>query len=473
MLAGPRSHMDGPLADRKRGFLDCLRAGRMGVAGPRQILGGTAEFHQNAGFVDHFAGFAADNVHAEHAISLRICENFYKAFRGLVDLGAAVRGEGEFADGIGDPRLLQFFLGLADGRHFRRGIHDAWDNVVVHVPGLAGDDFRNRHTFVLGLVRQHRAGDDVADRIDAFHGGGKMRIDLHAAAAVERNAGFLQAKAFGVGHPADADQHHVGFELLRRAAGRGFDGHRQHLARGINRGDLGAELEHKALLLQQALELPGDFAVHAGQDAVEEFDHHDLGTEPVPHRAELEPDHAGADDQQFLRHLFERQRAGRRHDALLVDLDALQPRDVRAGGDHDVPGLDRLRLAVGGHLDLAGAKNFAGAFQDVDLVLLHQEVDALDVAVDALLLEIHHRRQIELWRGDADAHLRKRMRGFLEHLGSMQERLGWHAADIEAGAAEGRIFDHRDLHAKLRRAHRADVTAGPGADDDEIVSGHE
>ena len=60
--------MDGPLADRKRGFLDGLGARGMRVACSRQILGGTAELHQNAGFMDHFAGFAADNVHAEYAI---------------------------------------------------------------------------------------------------------------------------------------------------------------------------------------------------------------------------------------------------------------------------------------------------------------------------------------------------------------------------------------------------------------------
>ena len=83
-------------------------------------------------------------------------------------------------------------------------------------------------------------------------------------------------------------------------------------------------LKFDALLLEQALRLPAHFAVHAGQRAVEKFDDGDLGAEPPPHRAEFEPDHAGADHQQFLRHLVERQRAGRRHDALLVDLDALQ-----------------------------------------------------------------------------------------------------------------------------------------------------
>ena len=90
--------MDRALADRKRGFLDGLRTGRMGMTGARQVLGRAAEFHQDGGFMDHFAGFAADDVHAEHPIGFGICENLHKSFGGLVDLGAAVGGEGEFAD---------------------------------------------------------------------------------------------------------------------------------------------------------------------------------------------------------------------------------------------------------------------------------------------------------------------------------------------------------------------------------------
>jgi hypothetical protein len=37
------------------------------------------------------------------------------------------------------------------------------------------------------------------------------------------------------------------------------------LARSLDAGDLGAELERKALLFQDALELLGYFAVHTGQ----------------------------------------------------------------------------------------------------------------------------------------------------------------------------------------------------------------
>ena len=99
----------------------------------------------------------------------------------------------------------------------------------------------------------------------------------------------------------------------------------------------------------------------------------------------------------LFRHLVEHQRAGRRHDALLVDLDAFEPGDVGAGGDHDGFGFERLCLAVGAFdFDLAGRGDAAGAVKGIDLVFLEQKLDALDVAVDALVLERHHRFQVEL-----------------------------------------------------------------------------
>ena len=250
-----------------------------------------------------------------------------------------------------------------------------------------------------------------------------MRVDLHAPAIVERDTGLLQAETLSVGNAADRDQHHVGLQRFGLAARGRLDLRDQGLARGIDAGDLGAELERKALLFEHALELFSHFAIHAGQDAVEEFDDHDLRPQPAPHRAEFEADHTGADDQHSFRHFFQRERAGRRHDALFVDLDAFQPRDIGAGGDDDVPGLNRLGLAVATDFYLAGPEDLAGALQHVDLVLLHQELDALDVAVDALLLEFHHRGKIELWRGDADAHFRKRMRRLLEHFRRIEQRL--------------------------------------------------
>ena len=61
----------------------------------------------------------------------------------------------------------------------------------------------------------------------------------------------------------------------------------------------------------------------------------------------------------------------------------------------------------------------------------------------------------------------------LEQLGGVQQRLGRDAADVEAGAAMRRaLLDHGDLQAELRGADGADIAAGAGADDDEIVGAH-
>src|SRR5581483_161496 len=345
-------------------------------------------------------------------------------------------------------------------------------DIIIHVTCPTGEDLRNRHALILGLVREHRTGDDVPDRVDALQAGDKMRVDLHAAAIVERNARLLQTEPFRIRDAADRNQHDIGLKLFRGPARRRLDLRYEGFARSVDSRDLGPELERKALLLKDALKLLGDLAVHSGQDAIKEFHDRHLRTEPVPDRAELKPDHAGADDQQLSRYLLERERAGRRYDSLLVDLDALQLRDIRAGGKDNVLRLDDLRLAVGGgNLELSGAENLRPARDDVDLVLLHQEFDALDVAVDTLLLEIHHRRQIELRRRHAYTHLRKGMGGFLEHFGGVQERFRRHAPDIEARAAEGRIlFDHGNLHAELGRADRADIPARTGADNNDVVS---
>src|SRR3569833_3026760 len=54
-----RSHMDGPLAHRKRLLLVGFRTCRMRVTGTRQILGRTTILLHIGGFVNHFAGLAA------------------------------------------------------------------------------------------------------------------------------------------------------------------------------------------------------------------------------------------------------------------------------------------------------------------------------------------------------------------------------------------------------------------------------
>ena len=78
--------MDRAFANRKRGFLDGFRTGRMGVTGSRQILSRATKLPQYGRVMNHFAGLAADDMHAKYPIRLRICENFNESVGGLVYL---------------------------------------------------------------------------------------------------------------------------------------------------------------------------------------------------------------------------------------------------------------------------------------------------------------------------------------------------------------------------------------------------
>ena len=97
--------------------------------------------------------------------------------------------------------------------------------------GLTGENFGHRDAFLFGLVRQHRPGDNVADRVDAGDTAAVMRIDHDAAAIVLLHADAFEIEARCIGHAADGDKDDVRFERFRVDAARGrLDFHFQRLA---------------------------------------------------------------------------------------------------------------------------------------------------------------------------------------------------------------------------------------------------
>src|SRR5579864_854817 len=156
----------------------------MGVAGAGDVFRRSAELHGERRLADHVAGIGAENVHAEHAVGLGVGQDFDKAFGGQVHLGAGIGGEGKFADIVGDAGGFELLFGFADGGDLLISVNHVRNDVVVHMAGLAGENFGDRDAFLLRLVGQHRAGDDVTDRIDAGNVGAEVRIDDDAAAIV-------------------------------------------------------------------------------------------------------------------------------------------------------------------------------------------------------------------------------------------------------------------------------------------------
>ena len=102
-----------------------------------------------------------------------------------------------------------------------------------------------------------------------------------------------------------------------------------------------------------------------------------------------------------------------------------------------------------------------------DLVLLHQEVDALDDALADLAAAgvgraVRHRRLA------LDAELVALVGQRVGELGVLEERLGGDAADVEADPAPVLLLHDGDRLAQLGGADRGDVATGAGAEDQDI-----
>ena len=332
---------------------------------------------------------------------------------------------------------------------------------------LAGNQFGHGDGFVFGLVRQHGAFAAIADGINARHIGFVMRVGDDAAAFVQRNAHLVQAQTVGIGPPSDGDQHDIGFDHGLVAARGGLDRDGQAGLLFLHARNLGGKLEGNALLGEDALKRFGDFQVDSRRDAVEEFDHRHIAAQTFPDRTQFQSDHARADDQKPLGHLFQRDGTGGGNDLLFVDGHTRQRRDVGAGGDDDVLGgeaAQRAVLALYFHLTRSGDAGFAD--NRFGFVLAKKKLDALGELAHHLVLLRHHRRQIEFdLRLDADTG-EIAMR-FMEAFAGMQQRLGRDAADIEAGAAEcAALVDARRREAKLAQPDRGIVAAGTATDND-------
>jgi len=128
-----------------------------------------------------------------------------------------------------------------------------------------------------------------------------------------------------------------------------------------------------------------------------------------------------------------------------------------------------LGAALGFDLDFAGAGDAAEALHHVDLVLLHQEFDALGQGLDAVVLGLVHLGQVQLGlHFDADAG-EFDVGGLIQFRG-VQQGLRRHAADVQAGAAQGRaLFDQGGLQPQLSGADGGVVAARPAPDDHHVV----
>ena len=90
---------------------------------------------------------------------------------------------------------------------------------MVHDTGQPRDILGNGNAFVFGLVREHRARNDIADRPYAGDGGREVMINLDLAALVNGEAGAIEREALGVRATADRHEDRIGLERFGGATG--------------------------------------------------------------------------------------------------------------------------------------------------------------------------------------------------------------------------------------------------------------
>ncbi|MNS79726.1 hypothetical protein D3C72_1133880 [compost metagenome] len=339
-------------------------------------------FHGDGGDValDHLGHFVADHVGADQGAGLGVEDDLDEA----VDLarrhGLAVHAEREAADL--DLALLGAgtLLGDADRGDLRLGVGAAGDGRMDVRRLVGGDVLGGVDAFVRRLVRQPGRAGAVADGVEALDVGLAVAVGLDVA-AVQFDAQRLQADAVGVGGDADGRDADLGLQRLGLAVHFNSDLHTLGILGHLS--DLGADLELDAALLERLLRGLGDLFVLDRHDAVDGFDDRHLGAQGAIEAGELDADGARADDDEGLGQLLGGQGVAVGPDLVAVrfQTDLRQGAGAGADGQHDALGLDGARAAgLQGDDDLGRRSALlerGRAFDHLDLVLLHQEADAL------------------------------------------------------------------------------------------------
>ena len=220
-----------------------------------------------------------------------------------VDGAGADRAVLDLADHDVDALLARLLLGQPERADLRRAERRARDvDVLDRVRLEPGGVLDGDHALVGGLVRERRARDEVADRVDALGRRAQRAVDLDQAAVVELDAGRVEAERLDVGPAAGGDDQVVGLALLVAV------GERDLVVVRLDVLDQRPGVDRHVLLGELAPGDLGDVGVLGREHAVERLEEQHLGAEPRVGGGDLRARRAGADDGQRLRQLLERPR---------------------------------------------------------------------------------------------------------------------------------------------------------------------
>jgi hypothetical protein len=152
------------------------------------------------------------NVRAQNFVGFSVGNELYHPFDIFVGNGTAISTKRKLPNSHLHPFFFRLIFGNADAGQLRVGVNDAWDRVVIYVAGFSGNDLNAGNAFIFGLVREHRAGNDVANGVDSFDIRPKMLVDLDPFSLIKFDPNFFCAETLAKRLAPNRHQHLVGFK---------------------------------------------------------------------------------------------------------------------------------------------------------------------------------------------------------------------------------------------------------------------
>ena len=231
-----------------------------------------------------------------------------------------------------------------------------------------------------------------------------------------------------------------------------------------------------AALGEVALDDLADVDVLERDDLGQVFEQRHLRAEVVEHARELDPDRAGADDDDVLGQRVHPEDVVAGHDALAVRGQAGQRLHPRPGGKDDVGRVEDAVAATArgavlarlADLDLARAVEPAAPGHPGHLVLVDERLEPRPQPLDDGVAPGGHRRVVDGRLARQDQAVVLGVVDAVREVGRLEQRLRRDAAAMEARAADLVVVDEGDLEPELAGAEGRRVAAGARAEHDEI-----
>ena len=436
--------------------------------GAEDLVEAEAVLHRRDIFGQHVAGVLADDGGAQNLVAADRRNHLHEAMCLAVGDGAVEIIQAVNKHLVRDALFLRFLLVDADPRHFRLGEGSPGDHRVIDLEFLELSEQRV-HCRVPGHMRRRvrelvRPGDVAAGKDVRVN---RFQIIIHFHGFLCGDAEFFKAVAGGIGDAADRAQDFIKCDADVAA----FVFHHQILLAILYNYLLGLVVDQHldALGLKFLFHHLGNLDILANHDARRHLHLRYLAAEAREALRQLAADRPATQHHQALGQLADAPQVVRVQRVHLGEARNRRDERTRAGGDHDVPGRQRL-LAIGGgdfHRPRRGDLCRAGHAIHAEPGKALDRVMRLDFTNNALHA-FHHLGEVELGFSLANAefigalHMR-------EQLGRADQCLRGHAAGIQAIAAHFVFFHERYFGLHRRGDVGGDKTCRTAADHHHIA----